>query len=35
LFEYEWDEKGNCTKALDQRGNPKQPDESDALVKAI
>jgi hypothetical protein len=35
LFEYEWDEKGNCTKALDQRGNPKQPDENDMLVKAI
>ena len=35
LLEYEWDEKGNCTKALDQRDNPKQPEESDALVKAI
>ena len=34
LFEYEWDEKGFCHKALDQRGNPKKPDEGDMLVKA-
>lgn len=35
LFDYEWDEDGICTKALDQRGNPKKPDESDNLVKAV
>lgn len=35
LFEYEWDETGLCIKALDQRGNPKQPTEHDNLVKGI
>lgn len=35
LFEFEWDENGICLKATDQRGNPKRPDESDNLVKAI
>ena len=35
LFEFEWDENGICLKATDQRGNPKKPDESDNLVKAI
>ena len=35
LFEFEWDETGTCTKALDQYGNPKQPDKNDMLVKAI
>ena len=35
LLEYEWDENGICQKALDQRGNPKKPTESDNLVKAI
>jgi len=34
LFEYEWLDDGTCQKALDQRGNPKKPDESDNLVKA-
>jgi hypothetical protein len=34
LFDYEWDENGICQKALDQRGNPKQPTENDNLVKA-
>lgn len=33
LFEYEWDENGNCLKALDKRGNPKAPSENDNLVK--
>lgn len=33
LFEFEWDENGFCTKATDQRGNPKKPEESDNLVK--
>ena len=35
LFDFEWDENGMCLKATDQRGNPKKPDESDNLVKAI
>lgn len=34
LFEYEWLDDGTCQKALDQRGNPKKPDDSDFLVKA-
>lgn len=34
LYDYEWDENGNCLKALDQRGNPKAPSENDMLVKA-
>lgn len=34
LFDYEWDENGNCLKALDRRGNPKAPTENDKLVKA-
>lgn len=34
LFDYEWDENGNCLKAVDQRGNPKAPGENDMLVKA-
>lgn len=33
LFEYEWLEDGTCQKALDARGNPKKPVESDMLVK--
>lgn len=35
LFEYEWLDNGTCQKATDQYGNPKQPDKSDNLVKAI
>lgn len=35
LFDYEWNEKGTCIKALDQMGNPKKPDDSDDLVKAV
>ena len=35
LFDYEWYEDGTCTKALDQIGNPKKPDDSDVLVKGI
>ncbi len=35
LFEYEWNDMGLCTKALDQMGNPKKPDEADKLVKAV
>ena len=35
LFDYEWDDTGMCTKALDKMGNPKKPDQSDNLVKAI
>lgn len=35
LFDYEWLEDGTCSKATDQYGNPKQPDENDKLVKAI
>lgn len=35
LFDYEWDDSGLCTKALDQMGNPKKADEADKLVKLI
>lgn len=35
LFEYEWNDMGLCTKALDQMGNPKKPDDADKLVKAV
>lgn len=35
LYEFEWNDSGICTKALDQYGNPKQPDDNDKLVKAI
>lgn len=34
LVEYEWLDDGSCSKALDKYGNPKKPEESDALVKA-
>lgn len=34
LFEYEWLDDGTCQKATDNLGNPKQPHESDNLVKA-
>lgn len=33
LFDYEWDDSGMCTKAVDKMGNPKKSDESDNLVK--
>lgn len=33
--EYEWTDIGICMKAIDNFGNPKKPDESDNLVKAI
>ena len=35
LLDYEWLDDGTCRKALDILGNPKKPDESDKLVKAI
>lgn len=35
LLDYEWMEDGTCTKAIDTMGNPKKPDESDNLVRAI
>ena len=35
LFDYEWDETGLCTKAVDKLGNPKKCVESDNLVKAV
>ncbi len=35
LLDYEWLDDGTCRKALDTLGNPKKPDESDNLVKAI
>ena len=35
LFDYEWLDDGTCQKALDQLGNPKKPEESDNLVKAV
>ena len=35
LVEYEWNDIGICTKAIDRLGNPKKPDEADNLVKAM
>lgn len=35
LLDYEWYDDGTCKKAIDLMGNPKKPDESDQLVKAI
>lgn len=35
LFDYEWNDTGVCTKAVDQLGNPKKCVESDNLVKAV
>lgn len=35
LFDYEWEDNGKCVKALDMYGNPKRPDESDNLIKAV
>lgn len=35
LFDYEWNDTGVCTKAVDQLGNPKKCTESDNLVKAV
>ena len=35
LQEYQWTDLGICIKAIDNFGNPKKPDESDNLVKAI
>ena len=35
LFDYEWLDDGTCSKALDQLGNPKKPDDADTLVKAV
>jgi len=35
LFDYEWDDTGMCTKAVDQLGNPKKNTDSDNLVKAV
>lgn len=35
LFDYEWDDTGMCTKAVDQLGNPKKNSDSDNLVKAV
>ena len=35
VVNYQWDDKGICVKATDIFGNPKKPEESDALVKAI
>ena len=34
LLDYEWNDEGICTKALDRLGNPKKADEADKLVKA-
>lgn len=34
-FEYRWQDDGMCVKAVDNMGNPKQPDKNDALVKAM
>ena len=35
LYEYEWNDEGLCTKAVDRLGNPKKSDESDNLVKGV
>lgn len=35
LQEYQWNDLGVCLKAIDNFGNPKKPDASDNLVKAI
>lgn len=35
LQEYQWNDIGVCLKAIDNFGNPKKPDESDNLVKAV
>ena len=35
LQEYEWNDIGICLKAIDNFGNPKKPDASDNLVKAV
>ena len=34
LLDYEWNDEGICTKALDRLGNPKKADDADKLVKA-
>lgn len=34
MFDYEWEDNGNCIKAVDQYDNPKKPSDSDNLVKA-
>lgn len=35
LFEYEWNDDGICTKAVDRFGNPKKSEMSDNLVKQV
>lgn len=35
LVDYEWNDAGICTKAVDRYGNPKKSDISDNLVKQI
>ena len=35
LQEYQWNDLGVCLKAIDNFGNPKKPDASDNLVKAV
>ena len=35
LQEYQWNDIGVCLKAIDNLGNPKKPDASDNLVKAV
>lgn len=35
LFDFEWLDDGTCRKACDLIGNPKQPNESDNLVKGV
>lgn len=34
MFDYEWEDNGNCIKSVDQYGNPKKPSDADNLVKA-
>lgn len=35
LFDFEWNLKGECLKATDEFGNPKEPEEKDYLVKKL
>ena len=34
MFDYEWEDNGNCIKAVDQKKKKKKPSDSDNLVKA-
>ena len=34
MFDYEWEDNGNCIKAVDQYKKKKKPSDADNLVKA-